>query len=200
MSVTVDDEPLATEKMGLLTVGEVLSHLRKDNRLITTLLIDGHQPDLDRIGLIRQSPLSGHMVYIETAEPRKMALDVLSEVQQQLCETDQIRLEAVELFQQNQPERAMEKLGRCFGIWQVAQESMLKIARLLRLDLQTVFVNRRPLTDVLLEFANQLRQIKTALENRDFVTLSDILTYEAPQTSHHWRDVLDAIRDVIRAD
>ena len=36
---------------------------------------------------------------------------------------------------------------------------------------------------MLTEFMEQLREIKEALEDRDFVSLSDILTYEAPHTS-----------------
>ena len=197
MSVTVDDSPLAAEELGLQTVGEVLAHLQRDKRLITSLLIDGRQPDLERIGVVRQSSLTGHTIYIETADPRQMAIDVLAEVEQQLSQTDAFRTEAIEHLQRNQPNKALEKLSGCFAIWQAAQESVVKISQLLRLDLERIRVHSRPLQALLLEFATQLRNIKSALEGRDFVTLSDILAYEATETSHDWRDALRAMRNAI---
>ena len=197
MSVMVDDEPLAIEKMGLTTVGQVLSHLQRRNRLVTSLLIDGREPDLNGIGAVRQSPLNGHTIYIETAEPQAMALSVLVEVGKQLDESDRFKSEAVDLLQQNQPGKAMEKLSGCFHVWQTAQDSILKIGQLLRIDLDTLRVNGRPLSGILGQFAGQLRQIKTTIENRDFVTLSDILTYEATETSDNWRSALGALRSVI---
>lgn len=197
MSVTVDHEPLAIEKIGLHTVGQVLAHVQKDNRLVTSLLIDGQEPDLDRIGTVRQALLTGHTVFIETADPTAMALDVLSEVEDQLRETDRLRIDAADLLQRGQANRAMEKLSGCFGTWQVAQDSVLKIAQLLRIDLEALRVWGRPLTDLLQEFTAQLRQIKTALEHRDFVTLSDILTYEATESNNQWREALAAMRGTI---
>jgi hypothetical protein len=197
MSVTVDHEPLAIETMGLKTVGQVLSHLQRGNRLVTNLLIDGRAPDLDGIHAVRLAPLKGHTVFIETAEPREMAINVLDEVEEQLRDTDDLRTDAADLLQRNQPGKAMEKLSGCFAVWQTAQESVLKVGQLLRLNLDLVRVNNQPLSSVLTRFAEQLREIKTAIEHRDFVTLGDILAYEADQTSSQWRTALTAIRDVV---
>ena len=56
MSVTVDHEPIAAEELGFETVGQVLSHVQRENgRLVINLLIDGEQPDLSRIGFVKQS-------------------------------------------------------------------------------------------------------------------------------------------------
>jgi hypothetical protein len=197
MSVTIDHLPLAVEEMGLRTVGQVLAHIQKDNRLVTSLLIDGLEPDLDRIGTVRQSLLTAHTIFIETTDSAKMAIDVLSEVEDQLAETDRLRVSAIESLQRGQASRAMEKLSGCFSTWHIAQDSVLKIAQLLRIDLEALTVWGQPLTDLLQQFTAQLLQIKTALEHRDFVTLCDILTYEATETSNQWRAALSAIRSTI---
>lgn len=205
MCVTVDYEQLPADSLGLRTVGHVLSHLQRGNRLVVNLLIDGQSPDLDRMGSVRQSPLDGHTLFIETAEPREMALDVLAEVEAQLAEADRLKSEAVALLQRNGSaagagagaSKAMEKLSGCFSTWHHAQESVLKTAQLLRIDLQRVEVSGRTLTDVADEFSSQLREIKAALEARDFVALADILTYEMTETTAHWRAALGAMREVI---
>lgn len=199
MSVTIDHEPLAAEKMGLRTIGQLLSHIQRDNRLVTNLLIDGQEPDLDRISTIRHSLLNSHTLFIETADPEIMALDALDEVEEQLRETDRSRADAVAMLQRGQTNKALEKLSGCFSTWQNAQESVLKVAQLLRINLEGVSVLGMPLTQLLGSFGEQLRQIKSALENRDFVTLSDILTYEANETSSQWRQAFDALRQIIQA-
>ena len=198
MSVTIDHETLEAETLGLKTVGQVLSHVQKENRLVVHLLIDGQEPDIDAMGAVRKSPITGHTLFIETAEPRQMALEVLAEVEVQLNEADRLKTEAVSLLQKNAAVKAMEKLSGCFSTWQHAQESVLKTAQLLRIDLGKIFVGVRTLRDVLADFTDQLRQIRAALEGRDYVTLSDILTYETTQTSAQWKLALGAMRDVIR--
>jgi hypothetical protein len=197
MPVTVDHSPLLAEELGLRTVGQVLTHLKRENRLVVHVLIDGHEPDLGRMMDMRRSALKDHQVFIETADPHEMALDVLQQVESQLSEADRIKSEAAKLLQNNQNVRAMEKLSGCLTTWQHAQESLLGTARLLNIDLETIRVANRPLTELVLEFAEQLKQIKASLENRDFVTLGDLLIYETTQTSADWRAALCAMRKII---
>src|SRR5688572_15144499 len=197
MSVVVDHQPLEAEHMGLKTVGQVLAHLQRDNRLVVHVLIDGQEPDLDRMNAVRQSPLIGHTVYIETAEPKQMALDVLTEVEHQLAEADRLKMEAAELLQKNQNAPAMEKLSGCFSTWQHAQESVLKTGQLLRIDLDTVKAGAASMTQLFNDFTVQLREIRAALESRDFVTLADLLLYETSETTARWREAIAAMRGVV---
>jgi hypothetical protein len=199
MSVTVDQEPLAAEALGLQTVGAVLAHLQRDDRLVVNLLIDGRQPDLSFMPQIRQSSVLGRTLFIETAHPKQMALDVLDEVEMQLKHADQFKSEAADLLQRNQVAKAMEKLGVCFTTWQAAQESVLKTGQLLRIDLGKLRVEGQSLVEILAEFTGQLRQIKETLMDRDFVLLSDILLYETNESSKRWEAVLSAMRRVIGA-
>jgi len=197
MSVTVDHQPLETEALGLRTVGQVLAHLQREHRLVVHVLIDGREPDPQSFGAVRRSSIAGHTLFIETADPRQLATEALTDVEEELNEADRLRAEATDLLGRNLNVKAMEKLSGCFSTWQAAQESVLKTAQLMRVDLNQLRVSGASLTDMLTEFTGQLRQIKTALEQRDFVHLNDILTYEATQTNAQWRAALQALRAVI---
>lgn len=199
MSVTIDDQTLEVDRLGIKTVGQVLSHVARENRLVVNVLIDGESPDLDQMGVVRAVGLAGKTVYVETADPREMAGDVLAEVAEHLGEADGLRGEAVEALSVGQQSQAMQKLSACFSVWQHAQESVIKTAQLLRLDLEHVVCDGRPLAELVGEFAGQLRQIKTALEGRDFVTLGDILQYEMTETSARWMSAVNALRESILA-
>src|SRR3954466_11111319 len=197
MAVMVDDKPLATEQLGLQTVGQLLAHIQKENRLVVHLLIDGEEPAAGRLPSLRGTSLAGHTLYIETAEPRRMAMDVLSEIESHLKETDQLRHECVEMLRANNTLKGLEKLRGCFSSWQHAQESVLKTAQLLRIDLGRIVVDGKPFTDVLKSFSGQLKLIRTSLENRDFVSLIDTLVYETAETSDNWRAAIRSMRSVI---
>jgi hypothetical protein len=197
MPVTVDHSTLRAEELGLRTIGQVLAHLQRERRLVVHVLIDGLEPDLRRLGDVRKSPLKDHHVFIETADPREMAMDILKQVEAQLGEADRIKGEAAKLLQNNQNVRAMEKLSGCLTTWQHAQESLVGTAQLLKIDLEKITVGRRTLTSLIVGFTEQLKRIRSSLENRDFVTLGDVLIYETEQTSAEWREALEAMRRLI---
>ena len=198
MSVTVDRRPLETEELGLQTVGQVLAHLQQEDRLVVSVLVDGQEPDTDRLTVLRQSPLNGHTIYIETADPREMALEVLDQVTEHLAQTDRLRTEACDLLADANHTKALEKLSGCFTTWQHAQDSITKTAQLLRIDLDRIeSADGATLMDFLVVFTEQLRQIRTALENRDFVLLRDVLSYEMPQTSSRWSEAIATLRHAI---
>lgn len=198
MVVTIDSTPLPVEQMGLTTVGQVLSHVQQQNRLVTQVLIDGLAPDLRQVPQLRKRALLGHTVFIETAEPRVVVIDVIDEVERQLATADIARNDALERLRAGEPNRALQKLSSCFGVWQHAQESIQKVAQLLRLDLARVNVGKTTLADALTGFAGQLRDIRTALENRDYVLLSDILAYEMEATTTLWREAFGQLRAVVK--
>jgi hypothetical protein len=194
MSVTIDDHPLAAEQLGLTTVGQVLSHVARANRLVVNVLIDGEEPDLGQMPTVRAVPLVGRTVYVETADPREMAREVLDGVASHLSEADAYRTEAAEALTAGQHPRAMQKLNACFGIWQHAHQSVVKTAQLLRVDLTQTYAGGQTIAEMLVGFAEQLRQIKGALEGRDFVSLADTLAYEMTETTERWTAAIDALR------
>jgi len=199
MAVTVDSEPLKAEELGLYTLGQVLSHLKRANRLVVHVLIDGQEPNLDRLVEIRKSAVSNHTVFIETTEPKAMAIEILGEVEKQLGEADRLKSEATTLLQKNQNVKAMEKLSGCFVTWQNAQESLQGTAQLLNIDLNQILVADRKISEILSEVADQLKQIKSSLENRDFVTLSDLLIYETTETTSQWQQAVGAMQKLIQS-
>jgi hypothetical protein len=197
MSVTVDHQPLETEDLGLKTVGQVLAHLRRSSRLVVNVLIDGKEPEPGQLRTIKRAPVANHAVFIETTDPRKLASGVLDEVETQLRQADRMRGESVELLDKNQPASAMEKLSGCFSTWQSAQDTVLKTAQLLRIDLSCVRVQGRAFTDLLADFTGHLREIKAALEERDFGGLARLLKYETNRTCSQWYAAIHSLRQAI---
>ena len=197
MPVTVDHATMKTDELGFETVGQLLAHLKRDNRLVVNLLIDGQEPNYDDFAALTRSRLDAHSLFIETADPREIATDALKEVEQQMAEADRLSGEAVALLQKNQPAGAMQKLSGCFTTWQSAQESVDKTAQLMRLKLDDISAAGQSISSLMIEFGQQLRSIRDALESRDYVTLGDVLTYETPATTRKWRQAMTVMRQSI---
>lgn len=197
MSVTVDDLPLETERLGLATVGDVLTHVAGDDRLVVQVLLDGSEPDLAEIEGLRSTRLEGRVLFVETARPGNIACEALDAVDDSLAEADEARVAAAEHFRSGEASTAMQKLSSCFPVWINAQESIGKVAKLLRADLALLKLDDgRPVAEVIGAFAGALRQLKEALEARDYVLCCDVLTYDMGPVADDWRAATAALRRV----
>lgn len=195
MAVTVDDALLETDKLGLSTLGDVLSHVIADDRLVVQILIDGDEPDLSRLDSLRATSLSGCTVYIETARPIHLAREALAGVHDGFTLADQLRQESAELFRTGDTAGGLQKLAGCFTHWQATHDSVGKVARLLRVDLQLVRTSSgKNVTELIGAFASQLRLLKDALEARDYVLCCDVLTYDMETLASDWHEAIAALR------
>ncbi|MFT3785199.1 MAG: hypothetical protein QM770_03415 [Tepidisphaeraceae bacterium] len=192
MSVTIDDQTLPAEKFA--TVGDVLAHASARNRLVVSVTIDGRSPDFASLDKLRAHSTTGHAIYVETSSTEQMVHDICDGVEQLLSDAESMRIGAIDHLQKGEQAEAFRKLAVCFNVWSHSQESVTKLGQLMRLDLDTIQLGDTSLAEWLTQFASQLLDIRTALESRDFVQLSDILSYEADRTNQRWTASIQAIR------
>jgi hypothetical protein len=198
MSVMVDDSPLSIRELGLNTVGDVLTHVASDDRLIVQVLIDGTVPDLSQLDRVKQTRLDDCTLFVETARPRVIAHEALDVVEESLAQAEKLRTESAELFRTGDAAGAMQKLSGCFGIWNNAQDSLGKVAKLLRIDLARVEAGKGMTAKGVVEaFAGHLRQLRDALEARDYVLCCDVLTYEMETVAQDWQATIKALRKIV---
>jgi hypothetical protein len=198
MPVTIDDAEIDAATLGLQTVGQVLSHAARDNRLVTQLLIDGQVPDLGLLDALRQEPVSDRTVFIETATALSLALDALEAMATETDNAQRLQSEAVDLLEKNDTTGALQRLGGCFTIWQSSRETVQKVAALMGIDLDGVMIRNTPLPAVMGKFGDQLRQLRSALEAGDFVLLMDVVGYEMADTVADWREIARLMTETLR--
>lgn len=199
MSLTIDDLSLSPSSLGLATIGDVLSHVAKENRLVVQLLIDGSEPDLSDLPALRLQSLEGKTLFLETALPQQIASDVLNSVTDSLGQADEHRVSAAESFRSNDPAAGMQKLALCFSLWQHTQSSITQVAQLLQIDPESIRLSDgSSLQSIATNFASALKQLKEAIEARDYVLCTDVLTYDMETTSEQWSAAAKAIRQAAK--
>ena len=72
----------------------------------------------------------------------------------------------------------------------------MKTTELLGLSADEVEVEGRPLGEVMNDFTTELKSIRTALQCRDYVLLTDMLLYETSDSTRRWNSVLGTLRNL----
>lgn len=198
MHVYVDDKPFAIAGLANKTLREIAQEIRQDlaprNRMLVAIYTDGQLVSADSLDAALDS-LGGRYgrIDFQSAVPQTLAREVLQQARELVAESTPICQQAGEMLSAGQTARAMELLGNCFGVWSQVQESMARSVDLLGLDLSRMQIEGKQADQLLHEFADQLRTVKEALENRDYVQLSDILQYELQDVAPRWQTLLDRV-------
>jgi hypothetical protein len=202
MHIYVDDNPYAVSGLADKTLRQIAMEIRQDlavkKRMLVAVYTDGLLVPSDELETVLDRPAQGYQkVDFQSAVPQVLAREVLRQSRELAAEAAPLCQQAGELLSGGQTARAMELLGNCIGVWNQVQESLIKSAGLVGLDLANLQVEGKKVNDLMDEFAGQLRQVKDALENRDYVQLSDILQYELPDVAPRWKALLDQLIEQI---
>lgn len=192
MSVTVDSE--TWDVSAFSNLGQVLDQLTKQQRLVTQLLVDGTEPDLTAMTLVRGQELAGCEIYIESASPAVVANEVLEAAIVRLDEAEREAATAADLVQQTDAAPGVAHLSHAFTRWSEAQQAIAQVLALFKLDAATFKI---PAT--MEELAAHLREMKQAVEREDYVTLADVLQYDLPGTLGSWRGNVEQLRGAVAA-
>jgi hypothetical protein len=199
MSVYVDEEPLDAVSLRLTTVGQLLDHVTGQDRLVVSLLLDGQEPDFSNLAELRSRSIMDATLYLETTCPSQLANDALDAIDESVSQADDLRSAAAEAFRGGDASGALGKLAGCFSLWQTAHDSIGKTAKLLDTDLGGLTTNSgQSVLAVLESFAEQLRQLKSALESRDYVLCCDVLTYDMEGFRPDFESATNSLRVLAR--
>jgi hypothetical protein len=198
MHIYVDDNPYAVSGLADKTLRQIAMDVRRDlagkKRMLVAIYTDGQLVPSGELEAVLDCPAARYeKIDFQSAVPQTLAREVLQRAREMVVEAVPLGREAGELLSGGQTARAMELLGNCIGVWNQVQESLIKSTGLLGLDLSTLEVEGKKVNDLMEEFAAQLRQVKEALENRDYVQLSDILQYELQDVAPRWQALLDQV-------
>jgi hypothetical protein len=197
MPVSIDNAILNTQQLGLATVGAVLDHVARQGRVAVSMTVDRAEPDYANTDALRAIATEGHLVQLETADPREMAMDALVAMESALGEADASKDKAADLLQRNQTQAALVQLSACLGVWQQAQQCVAQSAQLVGINLDEIRVDGEDLQAVVSRFAAQLREIRRALEDQDYVALGDVLNYELGETGRQWRSAIVSLSTAV---
>ncbi|GJM24474.1 MAG: hypothetical protein DHS20C16_08890 [Phycisphaerae bacterium] len=201
MNVYIDDVEanIATNAEQLLD--DVLQAAREQvdeaGRMIVGLVCDGIDvPDAELAATLQKPQSEFQRVDLHSADPVALVREALDQAEQLLNETARSAKGIVEQLTCGNTADAMPILSSCCQAWLEIHGGVSNAMNALKINPESVEVNGKPIVEVLGEPIRVLNDIKEAVTARDFVLLSDILSYEFEEAAEGWRGIINAVRQM----
>ena len=203
MNVFIDQEPYRGELGPHTTLEQLSESIRNgavpEDRLVISIQGDGRDlvaHDLDE-ALSRPVVEYDRLDFL-TESTSTVAVEALETAGQMFVESAAGRTQTATLFTQGQIDEALQLLGPCIITWQRAFDAVAQVLTLTGLELDEVESEGVRLTAMVETWTDQLRQIKEAFENKDFVLIADLLEYEFGPTTDRWAAYIQSISEIIQ--
>jgi hypothetical protein len=145
----------------------------------------------------RRKPLGESTLALTTADQKELSLTMLGKLAALIEWLSPQHKEVAGDLERGQTQHALDRLGGIISAWEQIQAAYGNLAKMLGLSLKELPVREMNGEAVLEEFCRQLGEMQTALRNKDFVLLADILQYEMDGAIANWMGLLEATLGVV---
>jgi hypothetical protein len=199
MRVVLDEKPFETAANN---VGEAITaaadSIENEGRVIVDVIVDGEKWNEQQLGSPERCREEATEVLLGSANLRDLVAQTLHDASEALLVADQMQRGAAEGLQADRHAEAMQQLGEALNTWISVQDAVMKSAQALQLDLESIPVDGGTVDESIARLNEQLRSLRTMLQNNDRVALADTLMYELPDVVAQWRETLAAIREHVQ--
>jgi len=205
MKLLLNDEELTAAVSQDATLGATLAtvqqcHIAEDH-VISAVWVDGEQLTAERLSIWKDRPVGDFSeTRIDAPLRNALAADGLRMIAQGLTDSANQREQIVDDICQGRAADAMAKLTSYLDVWNTTQQSTASVCSLLELDVDTAGlespsadppVEPQLIGEKIDQLADQLQELKSALEANDLVLVGDILDYEFGEITENWREMLE---------
>ena len=201
MQVLLDSDPC---EMKAQTVGEAIAAAatlaQTRGRLIIDVIVDGLRWSEQQLDSAQQNDATAETIEFITAEPKELVLQTFEDAAEALTDADALQKEAAELLQADQSIICMDKLAEALSIWLTVQQAIVKGSQVVELQLDSISVNKIPITESIARLNENLQLLRSALQQDDQVAVADALLYEFPDIINEWRTILEHLQSLVERD
>ena len=169
-------------------------------RLIVDVHVDGTRWSEQQLESSDRQTATAEIVELTTADPSQLVLQTFDDAAEALTDADELQHEAAELLQSDQRTICMDKLGEALSIWLTVQQAIVKGSQVVGLKLDDITVDGTPIVTSITRLNEQLKMLRTSLEQEDQIALADALLYEFPDVVREWRGILQHLRTMVEQE
>jgi hypothetical protein len=201
MQIMVDNQPYQVREADTQSIQQLADEVcgsmpGEGGRLVVGLACDGEPVQPDQLEHLLCRPIGSFAsIEMQTVSVREQVNLTLDQAIEILEGADQLREQAADDLNQGRHESAMSGLQRLLEIFKQVQQTTVLASHLLGTPLESINIEGQDLAGVLTGIKERLNDLKTGMENQDFVAVSDILRYEFTGPIEAWRAILAHLRE-----
>jgi hypothetical protein len=181
------------------TLAEVLEQirdrLRNTGRMIVTVQCDGQELNPDLLESRLNEPVDNfQQIDFQTETPRTLANDALQYARELTGQIETLTSETVDTINQGRVGESMDAMGQLFRKWNDVYQAVYNVCSLMQIDPSEIHLDQETGGEMLTDLVRQLQEVKTALENKDFVLLADVLGYELGPAAEKMGKMMDILQ------
>ena len=166
-------------------------------RMIVDVHVDGARWSEEELASTENQSTTAQVVELTSADPAQLVLQTFQDAAEALTDADELQQEAAQLLQSDQRTICMDKMGEALSIWLSVQQAIVKGSQVIGLQLDEVTVDGTPIVTSIVQLNEQLRMLRTALEQDDQIALADALLYEFPDIVREWQGILEHLQTLV---
>ena len=166
-------------------------------RMIVDVHVDGARWSEEELGSTENQSTTAQVVELTSADPAQLVVQTFQDAAEALTDADELQQEAAQLLQSDQRTICMDKMGEALSIWLSVQQAIVKGSQVIGLQLDEVTVDGTPIVTSIVQLNEQLRMLRTALEQDDQIALADALLYEFPDIVREWQGILEHLQTLV---
>lgn len=182
------------------TVGEHLKWVRTllpKGRILVKVNLNNTLLEGPSLSHSRRDPLGDATLSLHSADQKELSLTMLGKLAALIQWLAPQHKEVASLLERGNTQLGLERLTSIVSAWQQIQSAYGNLAKMVGISVSELPVHDLTGEALLNEFCTQLSEMQTALQNRDFVLLSDILQYEMDGAVANWMALLESTLGVI---
>lgn len=168
-----------------------------EGRVVTQVRLDEQILEGPALHAARRNPLASSTLALTTADRKELSLTTLGKLAALIQWLAPQHQQIASALERGEISAGLQRLQGVISAWQQIQSAYANLAKLLLLDLSELPVREITGEAALQDFCHQLGEIQTALQNRDFVLLADILQYEMDGARETWMALLQSTLGVV---
>lgn len=166
-------------------------------RMIVDVHVDGARWSEEELASTENQSTTAQVVELTSADPAQLVVQTFQDAAEALTDADELQQEAAQLLQSDQRTICMDKMGEALSIWLSVQQAIVKGSQVIGLQLDEVTVDGTPIVTSIVQLNEQLRMLRTALEQDDQIALADALLYEFPDIVREWQGILEHLQTLV---
>lgn len=200
MHFALDGREIQAPDDGSNTLVDLVKQARvhAGGRLVVNVAIDGRELTGDELSAaLAREVGSRSRVEFRTADPRELAVEAFQAAREGLSSASDDAGAVAHRINSGDVAGALHDVGRLVNVWRALHQTVIQSGEVCGVDLTRGELESRPVAAHLEDLGARLRELRDALDARDYVLVADFIHYEFPPLCRFWMGACETLAERI---